>query len=102
VLSERKKARLILIASLGALLIDIVIWLGPTPEPHHRLLHSIHWFDWGWFPAFGLGLIAITCTLRWKPGSLKLRLFVLFISIIAVIFALLWYFVNNLLRALGS
>jgi hypothetical protein len=101
-LSERKKARLILFASLGALLMDIVIFLGPTPESYYRLLHSIYWFDWGWVPAFGLGVIAITCTVRWKPGGLKLRLFVLFISIIAVIFALLWYFTSNLLRSLGS
>lgn len=95
-LSERKKARLILTVALSALSIDGVMLLGglimrcPILDILGRFLLAVGFRVWGWALALGLGVIAITCTARWKPSGLKLRPFVLFISIIAVIFALLW------------
>ena len=95
-LTERKKARLILIAAISAISIDGVMLLGgllmrcPICNILGRFLLAVGFRLWGWAPALGLGTVAITCTVRWKPGSRKLRLSVLYISIIAVFFALLW------------
>ena len=95
-LSERQKLRLILTAAISAISVDGVMLLGglimrcPILNILGRLLLTVGFRVWGWAPALGLGVIAITCTVRWKPGSRKLRLFVLFVSIIAVFLSLLW------------
>ena len=91
-LTERKKIGLILILFSIVSLIEILLFL--YDRYHHsyfgKLLFDTGLTRWGWVPAIVLGIAVITCLIRWKPGSLWLRLFILFLSIIEVIFALEW------------
>jgi len=91
-LTERKKIGLILTLFSIVSLIEILFFLY-IPFVHSyfgKLLFDIGLTRWGWLPAIVLGIVVITCLIRWKPSNLWLRLFILFFSIIEVIIALLW------------
>jgi hypothetical protein len=91
-LTERKKVRLILILFSIVSLIEILLFLFFLYSHSYfgKLLFDIGLTRWGWVLAIVLGIVVITCLIRWKPGKLRLRLFILFFSIIEVIIALLW------------
>jgi hypothetical protein len=91
-LTERKKIRLILILFSIVSLIEILLFLYISFGHGYfgKLLFDIGLTRWGWVPAIVLGIVVITCLIRWKLGKLRLRLFILFLSIIEVIIALLW------------
>lgn len=91
-LTERKKVGLILILFSIVSLIEILLFLFFLFSHGYfgKLLFDIGLTRWGWVPAIVLGIAVITCLIRWKPGNLWLRLFILFFSIIEVIIALLW------------
>jgi hypothetical protein len=93
-LTERKKVRLILILFSIVSLIEILLFLYyPFGDSYFgKLLFDIGLTRWGWVPAIVLGIVVITCLIRWKPGNLWLRLFILFFSIIEVIIALKWVY----------
>lgn len=100
-LTERKKIGLILILFSIVSLIEILLSLYiPFADTYFsKLLFDTGLTRWGWVPAIVLGIAVITCLIRWKPGNLWLRLFILFFSIIEVIFALKW--VYGLLAAMS-
>jgi len=91
-LTKRKKIGLILILFSIVSLIEILFFLYyPFGDSYFgKLLFDIGLTRWGWVPAIVLGIVVITCLIRWKPGNLWLRLFILFFSIIEVIIALKW------------
>lgn len=105
-LSDKKKKIIILTFALGAFLIDAIIFFGyfmshsQVTRPITSLLFVAGFNLWGWAPAFGLATTAIVTTLLWKPGSRALRLFVMFLSVIALTLASLWlfglYFITHL------
>jgi hypothetical protein len=93
-LTERKKVRLILILFSIVSIIEILFFLYyPFVDTYFgKLLFDIGLTRWGWVPTIVLGIVVITCLIRWKPGNLWLRLFILFFSIIEVIIALKWVY----------
>lgn len=93
-LTERKKIGLILILFSIVSLIEILLFLYDRSYHSYfcKLLFDIGLTRWGWVPAIVLGIAVITCLIRWKPGNLWLRLFILFFSIIEVIIALKWVY----------
>jgi len=105
-LSERKKARLILTLAVSAISIEILLEL-------FFLFCKIDFVDslldvldispsrWWCLPgiglggnivAFGLATAAIVETVSWKPGSRMLQRFVIFLSVVALIWASLSLF----------
>ena len=93
--AESKKIALIIILTAIALLINISLLLSfildkEASDSYNRFLYEIRFVFWGWLLVFGFAGTAIGTTLYWKPGSLLLRGFIIFFSIITIIFALAW------------
>jgi len=95
-LTEYKKTALIITLTAIALLIDMIMVLGfilvkyKAFNSYDRFLYEIRFVFWGWLLVFSFAGTAIGTTLYWKPGSLLLRGFIIFFSIITIIFALAW------------
>jgi hypothetical protein len=99
-LSEREKKTIVLILVLTTLILNITVAL--PYEPLSSLLSKLGLYLWGWIPAFILPSITIAGTLHWKPGGEILRGFVLFLSIISLIFAGFWFILFFISQLLGS
>jgi len=89
VLSERKKKMRVLSLVLISFILDLIVVLPLGPLD--TIVEGIQVFYWGWLFAFILPSAAIAGTLRWKPGSEILIGFVLFLSILLLIFAGFWF-----------
>jgi hypothetical protein len=58
----------------------------------NRILDVIGLFRRGWFLVLSFAGFAIAVTLYWKPGRVLFRGIVIFLSVVAIILALLWLF----------
>jgi len=96
-LSERKKKTIVLTLVFITLVLNITVAL--PYEPFSSLSDNLGLYFWGWIPAFIFPSSAIAGTLCWKSGSEMLRGFILFFSMISLIFAGFWlilFFISQL------
>lgn len=97
-LAENKKNILIITLTMIALVIDIIMLLDyllfkyKALNSYGRLLYEIRLFHWGWFFVLSFAGFAIAGTLYWKLGRQLFRGIVIFLSVVAIILALLWLF----------
>lgn len=94
-LTEKKKTVLIVTLTVSALLINMILLLSfvldkEASYSYNRFLYEIRFVFWGWLLVFAFAGSAMGTTLYWKPGSLLFRGFIIFFSIITIIFALAW------------
>jgi hypothetical protein len=93
-LSERKKAVLILTLEVIAVSIEILLllYLIFPRGGFSKFLFDIGLTRWGWIPVFVLTASAIIGALFCKPRNRFFQIFVISVSIIVLIFASLWLF----------
>jgi hypothetical protein len=97
-LADKKKTVLIITLAVSALLIDVIMLLDyilfkyKAFSSYGRLLYEFRLFHWGWFLVLSFTGFAIAGTLYWKPGRVLFRGIVIFLSVVAIILALLWLF----------
>ena len=95
-LTEKKKIALIITLIAIALLINMEEVLGfildkyEVSDSYNRFLYEIRFIFWGWLLVFVFAGAAIGATLYWKPGSLLLRGFIIFLSTITIIYRMAW------------
>lgn len=96
-LTEKKKIALIITLTVIALLINILPLLGlvldkEASHSYNHFLYEIRIILWGWFLTIVLAGTATGTTLYWKPGRVLFRGVIIFLSVVAIIWALLWLF----------
>jgi hypothetical protein len=96
-LTEKKKTMLIITLTAIALLINISMLLGlildkEASDSYNHFLYEIRIIFWGWLLIIALAAAAMGTTLHWKPGRVLFRRVIIFLSVVSIIFALLWLF----------
>lgn len=89
ILSERKKKTILLTLVFITLVLNVTVAL--PYKPLSSLLGKLGLYFWGWIFAFILPSVTIAGTLFWKPWNEVLRGFILFLSIISLVFAGFWF-----------
>lgn len=101
-LSEKNKTIIILFIFVIGLTINV---LSLAFDFSHNTDYSKFLFDigltrWGWLPAFVFFAASLSLTISWKPYTRILRGFIITISILMLIYDLLWlsgiYFISHL------
>lgn len=95
--TEKKKMALIITLTVTAFLLLMIGVLGfildkEASDSYNRFLYEIRFIFWGWLLALVLAATAIGATLYWKPSKALFRGFMVFLSMIAIIWALLCLF----------
>ena len=96
-LSEKKKIALIIALIVIAFLINITSLLSfvldkEASYSYNRFLYKIRIIFWGWLLIIAFAGTAMGTTLYWKPGRALFRGVVIFLSVVAIILAILWLF----------
>jgi len=96
-LTEKKKTVLIVTLTVSALLINMILLLSfvldkEASYSYNRFLYKIRIIFWGWLLIIAFAGSAMGTTLYWKPGRALFRGVVVFLSVVAIILAILWLF----------
>ncbi|MBN2020780.1 MAG: hypothetical protein JW749_11225 [Sedimentisphaerales bacterium] len=93
-LSERKKKIIFITILIGAIMINILpfLFLSLPKGAFADFLFDTGLTRWGWIPAIGFLSASLTLLIIWKPFVLIIRLFIIVISILMLIYDLIWLF----------
>ena len=94
-LSKTLKITLLIAMSLVALSVEIIIpfvCLSSHTQNIAHFLYNTGITRYGWILVFILAGTSIFLTKKWRPGNAVFRATIIFISIIAIILAALWFF----------
>jgi len=101
-LSERKKKTLILIYLGAAIILNSMVLLFDLFNEGYfaKFLFNTGLTRWGWLPSIVFSDASLVLTLVWKPGTRIMRVIIILVSLLMLIYALLWlagiYFISHL------
>jgi len=100
--SERNKQTIILTLFCLAIIINVLSLLFGFLHggAFARFLFDIGLTRWGWLPAIVFLDTSLTLTILWKPSTRIIRVFIIVISMLMLIYDLIWlagiYFISHL------